>query len=139
MRLAEALEAINDDLPFTKRELAIIKETVEYYYRNPRSRDTEDSMCGGCYYEHPKTGATCAVGRCMTVAGRKVLVKEGSNSASIKGIRVDYYLKKKYKGMSDSFWMFLQELHDSNHFWNKQGARGLTEYGLEFIKSGGEI
>ena len=135
MRLAKVLETIDshkEDLPFTKRELTVLKETVKHYYRNPRSVQA-DGECGGCYYEHPDTGATCALGRCMTVAGRKELVSRGSNEAAASCITVDYYLKQRYKGLSDSFWGFLQELHDWAPFWNTQGARGLTDQGLDFI------
>ena len=134
MRLSKALEAIDsrkEELPLTERELAVLRETVEHYYRNPRS--AKEGANGSCYYEHPNTGAACAVGRCMTVAKRKELVKEGKNEAVVREIRVGYYLKQRYKGLSDRFWGFLQELHDRACFWNGPGARGLTDKGLEFI------
>lgn len=59
----------------------------------------------------------CAVGRCLSEEGLEMY--GGLSSTFTYGmIR---YMKPEYAINDSDFWVDLQELHDSDFFWNKDG------------------
>jgi hypothetical protein len=120
----------------------IVRETVDYYTKNPRSRvqDLDDPHYPACYYFHPTTeGAMCAVGRCLdsehphVKAIRDNPADHKDNVGSVEIFYdddndIDDFLKEEYQGHSKEFWTDLQTLHDGNRFW---GNLGITWSGQE--------
>jgi hypothetical protein len=116
----------------TKKE--IVLETIEFYSNNPRSKNSESGMC--CYQD--PMGNHCAVGRCIDEDCMGVVADTEQKHGEFEilhferrvGVELEECLQEKYRGHSIHFWISLQLLHDSDHFW-KDGK--LHEKAKEFI------
>ncbi len=102
-----------------KSKAEIIKETVEFYTNNPRSKSEADT----CRYL-TDDGKKCAFSRCCTDNGVTML-HESNEGKSVPDMH-DTYLKPEYQGYENMFWYMIQRLHDEDTFW---GADGLTPKG----------
>lgn len=116
-------------------KLEIIEETVKYYSEDTSRRSTEEKNC--VYLS--KNGNKCAFSRCCTEEGVELLHKNEGRSVGVLdctsplylGKEIDDVLKPEYKGHSIDFWRNLQDLHDSENYWD---SNGLTKEGLERLK-----
>ena len=110
----------------------IVEETVQYYGQDPvakRAMSTQER--GKCCYL-TSDGRMCAVGRCLRSPEHYLYDSEsvaficsGDNQV------LDDMLKPEYRGHPISFWQSLQELHDLNQNWDKQG---ITQAGIMAVK-----
>jgi hypothetical protein len=103
-----------------KTENEIIKETVEFYWADPKRRATADI---GCWYL-TIDGRMCAVGRCLTQrhAWRAfaMLCSVGQLPGRLLEASLDEILQPEYRGHSVEFWENLQNLHDNEHIWDSE-------------------
>lgn len=99
----------------------IVAETVEYYSADPKGKRGTNTK-GGC--EYLIEGRMCAVGRCAidpsTLEGvcDNILVR---NRDTGKLSSLDTGLRFQYRGHSEVFWSYLQDLHDANINWDDDG------------------
>ena len=120
----------------------LLKETVDYYSEDPSGRRcmTDD---GDCMYTWGKNH--CAVGRYL----RKEYQDETweSNNESVNQLcdqtddgcySIDQFLVEKAHGLDATFWIRLQDMHDTMSYWEEwdmhvDGKRkyGLTDAGKE--------
>ena len=100
----------------------IIDETVEYYQNNPRSKDDNR-----CLYNGPN-GEKCAFSRCCTPDSK---FKEGRGS----GLQVEVILLPQYEGQSKLFWNEIQNLHDTDNYWDGNTLTKLGEYEVLRMKN----
>lgn len=107
------------------------------YEKDPSTRAinvTESGIQSGCYYYDKESNTKCAVGMCMTSVGLKKFGEFGGMvnaldeymTTRFKTKTLKSYLKKEFVGHSISFWMRVQELHDTQEFWDE---KGLTQSG----------
>ena len=125
-------------------EQELLEDTVKYYHKNPLNRCI--SPGGGCWYSpesilggHKGTG--CAIGRKMTKKNRLLLDRLTKNTAvnmpnsGISAVLCNEeaikLLPKWMRGMSRSFLVSLQEFHDENDSFNREG---ITITGKEIMK-----
>lgn len=106
-----------------KTKLEIIEETVNYYSEDTSRRAFNGS---GCEYLM-EDGRNCAVGRCFTEDG----LSNFGNCRTCFDYDMIPYLKEEYRIDDYDFWCDLQELHDTNAFWNDNG---LTKGGEAKVK-----
>jgi hypothetical protein len=103
----------------TKNE--IIKETVEYYWQDPKRRASTGL---GCHYRVPDDGRMCAVGRCLTAEAlpqaSKVMVGAYELAGRLYADCLDDLLQPEYRGHSVDFWDRLQTVHDNEHIWDSE-------------------
>jgi hypothetical protein len=101
----------------TKTKLEIIDETVAYYSEDVSRRAIISSgSMSPCLYL-TKDGRMCAVGRCLSEKGLEIY----GNLSSCFTYGMIKYMKPGYVIEDSGFWANLQELHDSNDFWDKDG------------------
>lgn len=108
-------------------KLEILDETVEYYKKNPRSRQVYLDV----------DGSMCAVGRCVinpedfqNRSNRAGLY--GIVSLRTNGLFSDKDLKEEYRGHDVEFWSAIQNLHDFERYWTEEG---LSELGKEIVEN----
>lgn len=101
----------------------VLDETVEYYKTHPRATDGQ----GDCKYYIK--GNMCAVGRCF-----KNPSKFRNEDIDVDNISKKYdfnaELKEQYQGLLIEFWLRLQDLHDTENYWEK------TMYGNDLTPLG---
>jgi hypothetical protein len=103
-----------------KTENEIIKETVEFYWADPKRRAVTDL---GCEYL-TLDGRMCAVGRCLTPQHAKRaqgLMCGVDQLPDLLKATLDEMLQPEYRGHSVDFWTHLQALHDGPQVWNTEG------------------
>lgn len=105
-----------------KTENDIIKETVEYYWADPKGRRAATRL--GCHYHVPDDGRMCAVGRCLTTEAlpraSKVMCGAHELAERLEADCLDDLLQPEYQGRPVYFWESLQKLHDEEHVWNSE-------------------
>ncbi len=113
----------------------LIKETVDFYSKNPReSRSLDES--GKCLY-NSEDGTHCAVGRCLLSKYKKK--KDGEFNQKrvvylpgyLEAKSIDDVLLSKYRGHNIFFWKDLQNLHDMESHWTPEG---LSIYGKKVVE-----
>jgi hypothetical protein len=112
--------------------IEIIDETVEFYENNSRSLNpTPKDAEYGCLYNGPN-GEVCAFARCVLPEYRDKL-EEGKNAYRhlVEKGYGDDMLMEQYRGHCYVFWNNLQNLHDSNEFWEN---RKLSPAGIEYVE-----
>jgi hypothetical protein len=124
----------------TKKE--IILETAEYYGSDP-SRRALSTSGARCRYL-TSDGRRCAVGRCM-VEGVKIFYydnatcKDATRSQETAVCSVDqiYFidalLLPEYRGHDSSFWNSLQDLHDTDSYYDKNGLSESGQHALDYL------
>ena len=135
-------ELLIEETPLTANQ--IIDETVEYYRHNPRSvvkiHLPDENFTTKCLYKS-ENGAMCALGRCFSNEGLKLVLDMGYNAghgASMieRYIGLDNQLQPKYKGQTNLFWRNLQEFHDNEDNWKADEiGNELTELGLQTLNT----
>ena len=120
----------------------LLKDTVDYYSEDPSGRRcmTDD---GDCMYTWGNTH--CAVGRFMrteyqdeTWESNNESVNQLSENTDDGEWNIDWCLVDKVQGLDTSFWIRLQDMHDTMSYWEEwdlhvDGKRkyGLTDKGKE--------
>ena len=102
----------------------IIDETIAFYQNNPRSK-SEDGNC--CLYNGPN-GEKCAFSRCCTPDSE---FKEGRGSI----LQLNAILLPQYEGQSKRFWDEIQNLHDTDNYWDGNTLTKLGEYEVLRMKN----
>ena len=114
----------------------ILKETVDYYRKDPENRRSVDKD-GSCQYTWGNNH--CAVGRYL----KPEYQRENwlSNGESVNELcedsdegewNIDWCLREEVQGLDTGFWVNLQDMHDTMSYWNE---KGLTDRGKEsYIK-----
>jgi hypothetical protein len=125
----------------------IIEESKEYYRTHPRSKDKKGSdNLYSCFYNlivDNKIVSHCVVGRCL-LKKYQILDLKGNDCDNYtlvvdnKAGCLDNMLKPEYRGHSEDFWDMLQELHDTNDYWEPSKVEGeyqlINKKGEERIK-----
>jgi hypothetical protein len=130
-----------------KTKLEIIDETVAYYSEDPWKKR---AFHGTCMYI-TEDGKMCAVGRVLlepetmptngnldtllcklSWAGRFPRTLPGDRNNYMEGNLEDDMVKEEYAGHSKKFWQDMQNLHDRDGYWDKEG---ITEMGEKYVKS----
>ena len=113
----------------------ILKDTVDYYREDPEGRRAVDKN-GDCEYT-TDDGRHCAIGRYMRPEFLDTEWKE-NHGIGVHGLssNIDYYLKHEVRGLDESFWRDLQDMHDVVGNWYRgslftEPAHGLTDRGKE--------
>ena len=125
--------------PLTKAQ--IIDETIKAYTTGPRGLCKVEFEGGrisqSCVYHDAPSGAMCAVGRCLMNA------KEFQQNFSELGLsdlpghvadNLDELLKPEYRGHDLSFWTDLQNLHDDNSHWDKNGLTLIGQVEVDHLR-----
>lgn len=106
-----------------KTENEIIKETVEFYWADPKRRATAAAPGPACAYL-TIDGRMCAVGRCLTPLHVKrahgVLCSVSKLPGRLLEASLDEILQPEYRGHSVEFWDKLQTLHDNEPIWDSE-------------------
>ena len=105
-----------------KTKVEIIKETVEYYSKNPRG--VRKAEAGGfgfrCVYYNEDSGAMCAVGRCLMIPEQYSTIRENIYCSFDWIGGLDARLKPEYRGHKLRFWVKLQTFHDTGGNWEEK-------------------
>ena len=113
----------------------ILKDTVEYYAKDPANRRSTDKD-GNCNYTWGQNH--CAVGRYLKPEYQRE-DWESNNEAvnelcedSSDGWNIDWCLRDEVKGLDADFWSVLQDMHDTIGHWEEwhEHKDGLRKYGL---------
>ena len=112
----------------------ILKDTVDYYRKNPEGRRAVDINRDCCYTT--EDGRHCAIGRYMRPEFLDIEWRE-NHGVGVNGLssHVDYYLKHEVRGLDADFWRDLQDIHDSYLNWQIRGAESIKHV---FTDSGKE-
>ena len=99
----------------------ILKDTIEYYSESPRAMDKS----GSCQYTDAG-GNHCAVGRYMREEFQTTEFY-GNDGMSVNSLAadVDTYLKSNVLGLTEKFWIALQDIHDSDNNWCEYDEDGI--------------
>ena len=97
----------------------ILKETVEYYAKDPANRRSIDKD-GNCNYTWGDTH--CAVGRYLKPEYQKESWEENNRSVFqlaqySDDYDIDQFLVKDVQGLDLGFWRNMQDFHDSHSCW----------------------
>ena len=113
----------------------ILKETVEYYAKDPVNRR---SICegGDCMYTWGENH--CAVGRYLKPEYQREDWDSNNDSVnelcedSNEGWNIDWCLRDEAQGLDANFWSVLQNMHDTVGYWEEwdRDIDGLRSYGL---------
>lgn len=110
-----------------QRQLKFLKEMIAYYSEDVNRRATNETT-GACYYLDKNTGNKCAIGR--------YIIDENSLefSGGFKKLINSYpnCIPESIKCLGDEFLSHIQDLHDINLYWDKDG---LNDRGIERIKN----
>lgn len=118
-----------------EKQLEILEDTVKYYSEDTNRRcmhvDTET-----CYYAPESLGKQeisngCAVGRLLSPELRKQIDEYGPISIDTVMRDEDIELPLEVRELTADFLMKLQDLHDKQLHWNKEG---LTQEGLDKVQ-----
>lgn len=117
----------------TKEEyLALLEDTVKYY-----SEDTSRRAMGKIDCEYlTEDGRKCAVGRFLV---EDFGYKSFNTCTSVTDLYATYgstdeFLIPEYRGYDIDFWVKLQQLHDTEPFWNDEGLTDEGNASVERIK-----
>lgn len=104
----------------TKQE--ILNFVVWYYSRYPRAVDYTENGLNMCNYLTKDGKARCAHSIFIKTEHIPAIMDSDNVSASgvIKGMG-DSIHRERYQGHSIEFWSRVQQLHDTNHFWDSEG------------------
>ena len=99
----------------------ILKDTIEYYSESPRAVDSG----GSCQYTDAN-GNHCAIGRYMREEFQTTEFY-ANNGVSVGSLSadVDTYLKSNVLGLTEKFWIALQDIHDSDNNWCEYDEDGI--------------
>ena len=103
-----------------ERMKQILKETTDYYAKDPDNRRSIDKD-GNCQYTWGKTH--CAVGRYLKEEYQRENWLNNNESVnelcqdSPGGWDIDWVLRDEVQGLDANFWMQLQDFHDSGSCW----------------------
>ena len=103
-----------------KTENEIIKETVEYYWQDPKGRRAASDIA--CEYL-TADGRMCAVGRCLTpehAARAANIICDVGRLPGLLEASLEEILQPEYRGHPVSFWDNLQTLHDTTRAWETE-------------------
>ena len=103
----------------------VILETVKYYENHDRGYNAARKRC--TYYS--KTGATCAVGRCLNDPAK-------AQDVAVNNFHL-YDLKPEYSHIKKiNFWVSLQRFHDTHENWQRSPNKKnvLTDEGKENLE-----
>ena len=97
----------------------ILKETVDYYAKDPVNRRSIDKD-GNCQYTWGKTH--CAVGRYMQEIFQQEDWEQNNDSVNelcdeTEAWDIDWAVREEVQGLEPDFWKDLQDFHDSRHNW----------------------
>ena len=98
----------------------ILKETIDYYAKDPDNRRSIDSH-GGCRYT--LEDKHCAIGRYLKEEYQREDWIENDFSVnelceqSDAGWNIDWCLRDDVQGLDADFWKNLQDFHDSHACW----------------------
>ena len=97
----------------------ILKETVDYYAKDPDSRRSITAD-GDCMYTWGNTH--CAVGRYLKPENQKESWEENNSSVFelaqfSDDYNIDQFLIEKAQGLDLGFWRNMQDFHDSHSCW----------------------
>lgn len=109
----------------------IIDETVEYY----STHDRAITGTGRCQYK-TQDGKLCAHSRCLTDRAREKVIELNLNMGAsahsvLRHCGGDRIHQMKYRGHNTLFWSDVQNLHDTDDYWN---GRELTLKGKDYVK-----
>lgn len=114
--------------------LEILDETIDYYSKDTRRRSS------GIY--NSTADRHCAVGRCFNQRYSQLGQNLPGNGTDILELIVcneeeslDDFFLPEYQGHSLLFWRDLQNLHDLDIYWNKEGLSGLGQVKSNWIKN----
>jgi hypothetical protein len=122
-------------------ELELLEDTVKYYSEDTRRRAIvkKESGITECWYT-TDDGKHCAVGRWLQPNYQNTdwIDNEGCSaddlingtSAAYDRYEIDELFVEEVRNIPDWFWMDLQQLHDDDVFWDKDG---LTEAGVKRV------
>lgn len=107
-----------------KRMLEVLDETIAAYTSETRAINGN----GDCYY-YTREGRMCAIGRCLEDPKQfeGVMCAVSNIEDYSKGIDFLDLFKPEYRGLPVSFWQELQDLHDVEGNWNKEGLSAAGE------------
>ena len=97
----------------------ILKETVDYYAKDPANRRSIDKD-GNCNYTWGDTH--CAVGRYLKPEHQKDNCSENNSSVFqlaqfSDDYDIDQFLVKDVQGLGLGFWRNMQDFHDTHSCW----------------------
>ena len=125
----------------TMTKLELLEDTVKYYSEDTSKRAVVKCTGGAteCMYT-TANGQHCAVGRWLQPNYKNTdwIDNQGCSADDLlNGWKDDGYKYEEdelfvegVRGIPAWFWMDLQQLHDSDVYWNKDG---LTEAGIEKV------
>jgi len=112
-------------------ELKLLSDTVNHF--NNSNRSVTEGTC--LYVCKDGTSEGCAIGRLMTEGEKEILLREGYiedyNGESLDEIIEFFGVPQKVFGYRFEFLIELQNLHDSNLYWDDKGPteEGWTRIG----------
>lgn len=107
----------------SKTKIQIIEETVAFYGGDLSRRSTTNT---GCLYKHHE-GKECAFQRCVAI---DLSPYEGSYASAVfRKTGENLQFKEGYEGHDHNFWDTLQNLHDTDNYWDLQAGAGLSDEG----------
>ncbi len=108
----------------------LITETLEWYETNPRGKKSS----GACVYL-AKSGAMCAVGRCLKprVAKEWADLDFGSIGVTVSSEQLYDGLRPEYKDISFREWKHLQYFHDHDSHWTDENV--VTDLGWIYLRT----
>ena len=113
----------------------ILKETVEYYAKDPAGRRclTDDGECMYTWGDNH-----CAIGRYLKEEYKTETWD--CNNESVNELcehnpddySVDWVLREDVQGLDSNFWAVLQDMHDTTSYWEEwsRDEDGLRKHGL---------
>lgn len=119
-------ELLKDCTSPSEKMYRFLEDTIEYYTSNKDSRSV-DLKKGGCFYRSP-TDQRCAIGRFIP----EDLYSQDIEYSTIKALRRESdRINNLFKEFPTLFLSDIQDLHDTNYYWNDNK---LTILGKEFIE-----
>lgn len=126
----------------------VLEDTINYYKQDPNMRRAVDKESSACSYYDAENNTMCAVGRYLKHPEKfeKSVTDEMDLDFNMLIDDTEFeHEEDPYEVLFNEsaahlrnrkFWETLQQLHDSNSCWNKQG---LTPYGIEKYKELAEL
>ena len=113
-----------------QRMLDLLKETAEHYNANNRCITSSTA----CAYipDHPDESEGCAIGRKLPKYSKELVIKKNLNTVGVvdlvdKGVPLGRVFKDIPLG-------FLEDLHDTNYYWNEHGLTGVGIHRLNHLE-----
>lgn len=110
-------------------EAAVLADTVQYYGEDTSRRAIKAGEACYCVLID-KGHYACSVGRYM------IAPEDRPNSIPVETIPyLDELLKPEYRGLRMEFWEMLQELHDTDEYWDDDGLTAAGEQARSDIEA----